>query len=278
MRIVVSQDELNRQGVRSHYCMAVHATIGLRVEGLPKIADIFCPICGALSPWDQDRHLYAGLPRPASYEGPLCQHGQPDATCLELASSSDDSAYRLNMTYAVREYPAAALAERYGCAPTVVSWVRYCAACRHGFAQAKLPVLRHELGLLHAKLAEESRRAQSALETVRKDICGLNGASDELAKTIAEAADSPEPCRPGFVYLIGHSSAMKIGWTEKHPGKGRLGQLQTASEKDLELLGVVLGTVVDEHQIHERFAHHRIRGEWFQPAQEILAYFRENHA
>lgn len=72
--------------------------------------------------------------------------------------------------------------------------------------------------------------------------------------------------------------ALKIGWTEKHPGKGRLGQLQTASEKSLDLLGVILGTIVDERQLQQRFARHRIRGEWFEPAQEILAYFKENHA
>jgi len=276
MQIVISQEAPNQQGVRSHYCMAVHATIGFRVDGLHERADVFCPMCGALAPWDQDRHMYAGLPSPDGYDGRLCEHGKPDITCAALASANEDFAYRLGMTNAVREYPAAALAERYGCAPTVVAWVRYCVECRHAFARARAPVLRHELELLHAALAGESRRAQGDLLSISRDICDLNGACEELSRTIAET-DSSEASRPGFVYLIGHSSALKIGWTERHPEKGRLGQLQTASEKSLELLGVVLGTMTDEHQLQRRFAHLRIRGEWFQPAQEILAYFKENH-
>jgi hypothetical protein len=71
---------------------------------------------------------------------------------------------------------------------------------------------------------------------------------------------------------------MSLSSTEKHPAKGRPGQLQTATEQTLELLGVVVGTVADEHGIRARFAAHRIRGEWFVPAQEILAYFQENHS
>jgi len=49
-------------------------------------------------------------------------------------------------------------------------------------------------------------------------------------------------------------------------------------EKTLNLIGFRVGTVEDEHELHIRFAAHRIRGEWFLPAQEILAYFKENHA
>jgi hypothetical protein len=98
-----------------------------------------------------------------------------------------------------------------------------------GVRQTVGPVLRHEMTLLQARLAEQSRITQRA-----------------------------------------------IGWTAKHPAKGRLVQLQAATEKTLELLGYTLGTVEDEHELHTRFAAHRVRGEWFQPAQEILTYFQEN--
>ncbi len=45
--------------------------IGLLVEGQPTLADIFCPMCGALAPWDRDRPSYNGVHPPESYDGPL---------------------------------------------------------------------------------------------------------------------------------------------------------------------------------------------------------------
>lgn len=275
MRVVVSEDALNARGVRSHYCLALEKTIGLHVSGRPELADVFCPMCGALSPWDRDKHFPDRLSRPEQYDGPLCKHGEPDALCTDLAATSEWATYELKHAYRVLEYPAAELAVRYGCAPTVIQWVRYCIECRQEFARANLPLLRYELTRIHAAVAEESRIAQRALLEIGEEIRRLNGATAELERSAAAPESGPER-RLGFVYLIGHSSALKIGWTERHPAEGRLPQLQTATEKRLEIIGYVLGTVDDERELHGRFAIHRIRGEWFHPAQEIRTYFQEN--
>jgi hypothetical protein len=77
-------------------------------------------------------------------------------------------------------------------------------------------------------------------------------------------------------YLIGHDRAVKIGWTDRHPEKRRLSQLQVASSEPLEVLGLLLGTRSTERELHRKFAQHAIRGEWFYRAEEILAYFSEN--
>lgn len=276
MRVVVSRDSRRGQGIRGHYCTELGDTVGILVEGLQQKADIFCPICGALAPWDGDQHLFNGPPHLDDYNGPLCEHGRPDTRCADLASEDKWLAFALGSTHAIREYTAAAVATRHNCAPDVIDWVRYCGECRKVIAQAKLPALRHELTLLRAKVAEESRHAQRALTALAEDIRGLNMAAEVLNEIATAAQATPDFSRPGFVYLIGHSSALKIGWTEKHPAKGRLNQLQTATEQDLELLSYMLGTVEDEHQLHNRFAAHHIRGEWFHRAQEILAYFQEN--
>ena len=155
-------------------------------------------------------------------------------------------------------------------------WVRYCGECRKAIARAKLPALRHELTLLRVRVSEESRRAQRAVTALAEDIRGLNVATDVLNEVAREAQAAADFSRPGFVYLIGHSSAVKIGWTEKHPAKGRLNQLQTGTEQDLELFGYIVGTVDDERELHNLFSAHHIRGEWFHRAQEIFAYFQDN--
>lgn len=45
--------------------------------------------------------------------------------------------------------------------------------------------------------------------------------------------------------------------------------------EDLRLLGCVAGTVKDEQSWHERFAAHKLRGEWFSPAASLLAAITE---
>ena len=93
-----------------------------------------------------------------------------------------------------------------------------------------------------------------------------------------QAVRRPQVRRFGFVYLIGHARAVKIGWSEKHPltPGGRLGDLQVGSCDALELLGLIEAPFARERQIQGRFSAHRLRGEWFLRHQEILSYFTEN--
>jgi Meiotically up-regulated gene 113 len=81
---------------------------------------------------------------------------------------------------------------------------------------------------------------------------------------------------PGSVYFAqaGKSGPIKIGtardvWT-------RLASLQTGSAATLHLLGVVPGGLADEKVLHQRFARHRIRGEWFKPAAALRTYITKH--
>lgn len=65
----------------------------------------------------------------------------------------------------------------------------------------------------------------------------------------------------------GHCGLIKIGWS--NDPVGRMGELASGSQEELRLLAVLpLG--VTERQVHDIFAKHRVRGEWFEPAQEIV--------
>lgn len=86
----------------------------------------------------------------------------------------------------------------------------------------------------------------------------------------------PEPL-PGFertgaahLYMIRSAAGpIKIG-ISVDPAK-RLKGLQTAHPWKLSLLCVVEGGAYLESEYHFRFAEHRLAGEWFNPAPEILA-------
>lgn len=76
----------------------------------------------------------------------------------------------------------------------------------------------------------------------------------------------------GWVYFIrsGEDGPLKIGWTVD-PQK-RLEQLQTGSFVRLFILGTIEGSAGGESAFHRRWANYRIRGEWFEPAPEILEF------
>lgn len=74
------------------------------------------------------------------------------------------------------------------------------------------------------------------------------------------------------VYFVqAENGLIKIGVS--NDPRARLRSLQTGSPVDLTLLGAAPGRGREmEAELHERFAAHRVRGEWFQPAPELIAY------
>lgn len=76
------------------------------------------------------------------------------------------------------------------------------------------------------------------------------------------------------VYFIqqGDSGAIKIGCS-KNPSQ-RLQGLQTGHSEPLRLLTCAVGSQAQERALHDRFAHLRVSGEWFRPAEDLLAYIR----
>ena len=82
------------------------------------------------------------------------------------------------------------------------------------------------------------------------------------------------PGSPKVVYFIqqGDTGPIKIGTTVLALLDSRLKQLQTSSPLPLRLLGVMEGGHNLERRFHERFASHRMAGEWFR-AEHDLAQF-----
>lgn len=80
-----------------------------------------------------------------------------------------------------------------------------------------------------------------------------------------------QPHEAGFVYFIqmGEGGPIKIGWT-RDPWQ-RIHELQTAQPYRLRLLGVIEGDRHTERRLHRELAEHRVRGEWFKSAPDVLA-------
>lgn len=84
-------------------------------------------------------------------------------------------------------------------------------------------------------------------------------------------APQPQP-DPGSVYFIqqGAAGPIKIGFSDRP--ERRVAQLQTSTPERLRILATMPGSKQTEGSLHRRFARHRMQGEWFRPAQEILDF------
>lgn len=77
----------------------------------------------------------------------------------------------------------------------------------------------------------------------------------------------------GYTYFVQRGAAIKIG----HSGfpKGRIMALQCAFPETLEVLAIIPNSIIDEPSAHRKFAHLRLRGEWFRPAPELLYFISQ---
>jgi Meiotically up-regulated gene 113 len=88
----------------------------------------------------------------------------------------------------------------------------------------------------------------------------------------------PQPARNGaaareVVYFVRGGDAVKIGRTGNLAA--RLRALATASAMPLELLAAVPGGRQLEAQLHRRWWHLHLRGEWFRADEALVRYARE---
>jgi hypothetical protein len=76
-----------------------------------------------------------------------------------------------------------------------------------------------------------------------------------------------------WIYFVraGAAGPVKIGFSLK-PVAARIKTLQIAHHEELRVIGRMRGTFEDEQSLHRRFAHLHIRGEWFRPENDLLAY------
>jgi hypothetical protein len=103
----------------------------------------------------------------------------------------------------------------------------------------------------------------------RKSFYGRMAA--EVEEKIAEHRDALYNIRPKIYFIqSGADGPIKIG-RAVNPAQ-RLRDLQIAHPEPLRLLAVIDRPLLAEYLVHGRFRQHRLRGEWFRPAPEILEY------
>lgn len=80
----------------------------------------------------------------------------------------------------------------------------------------------------------------------------------------------------GTIYFFGCETTreIKIGITSRRVEK-RMATVQTARGHKITLLATVPGTIKFERALHDRFSQHRLRGEWFRPHPDILAFIAQ---
>jgi hypothetical protein len=80
--------------------------------------------------------------------------------------------------------------------------------------------------------------------------------------------------KKGYVYFILNTETghIKVGYSIDP--EQRLEDLQAANSSILKIIKTIEGTVGLERQIHKRFKHLRLHGEWFRAAPELMKYIR----
>lgn len=79
----------------------------------------------------------------------------------------------------------------------------------------------------------------------------------------------------GKVYFAqaGDKGLIKIGYSTNHID--RIKTLTTGVPEQINIIAVMRGTQKKEKQLHKQFGHLRRRGEWFEPAPELLRFIDE---
>lgn len=74
----------------------------------------------------------------------------------------------------------------------------------------------------------------------------------------------------GYIYFLlsEKHDAVKIGFTRGSMEK-RMKYFSTVCPYDYDVLKVIEGTMVEEHQLHKRFVKDKIRGEWFHYSDDL---------
>lgn len=73
----------------------------------------------------------------------------------------------------------------------------------------------------------------------------------------------------GVYFIGGDAGPIKIG--SSNSPLERLATFQTGSPVVLRIHALAWGGLQKEREYHERFAAHRLHGEWFEPHEDILA-------
>jgi hypothetical protein len=78
-----------------------------------------------------------------------------------------------------------------------------------------------------------------------------------------------------MIYFIQNTETkhIKIGYSDNV--RSRLSDLQISSPHELAILTVCEGGIEVEKELHDKFNDHYVRGEWFNPSEELISYINE---
>lgn len=113
---------------------------------------------------------------------------------------------------------------------------------------------------------------QAAKQAENHRLDDLRRAEQEKQRQ-AEIAARVAASRVYFIRQDEPSGLVKIGFTRR-PVEKRLAELQKHHACTLVVAAVAPGLMSDERHLHDRFAHLRVSGEWFQPASDLMAYIQ----
>lgn len=119
-----------------------------------------------------------------------------------------------------------------------------------------------------AKTEKTSTSGEVTPASSREIALNDSGTSKQSGTRLTQWRSPPVP--ESKVYFIQCDKAVKIG-VSTNP-KQRFGELQVGSPYELILLGVINGTKETEQELHAKFDHLHLRGEWFKAHHELLDY------
>lgn len=153
--------------------------------------------------------------------------------------------------------------------------LRLIAANLDGNSTEASKATRDLFGVLTAREALSRERDRLEFAEIASDIANDNAniRTDSAAvKRLPTKANGKAEC---LVYFIGDGNGcIKIGKSTS-PSR-RLASLQTAHPRRLELIATMPGGAYMEGRLHEKFADHRLSGEWFKDCAEIRGYLAAN--
>jgi len=77
-----------------------------------------------------------------------------------------------------------------------------------------------------------------------------------------------------MIYFIKANDRVKIGYADDP--KSRIQSIQTSSPYKLEVLLIIDGSYEVERDLHKSFQEFRITGEWFEFAEGLVSFIKEN--
>lgn len=77
-----------------------------------------------------------------------------------------------------------------------------------------------------------------------------------------------------YFVLCDTTRRIKIGVANNPMSRFR--SIQCGSPTELRIVGLIWGPRTNEKKLHRKFREHRVRGEWFDAAPDLIAYIEEN--